>query len=119
MIFVSWVARTRMLAASINTCSRVACAGREGLVADADDLVEQNYFRLYGRADTKCQAQHHALGIAANRQLQIIAKLGKLRDVLHQPAYLLRRKSQKDAPHPDVLVTRRLAIHSDIEVSQR
>jgi len=95
-MFVSWVARTRMLAASIKTCSRSRARAAKRLVADADDLVEQNYFRLYGRADAKCKAQHHPLGVAANREFQIIAKLGELRNIIHKAADLRRRQSEKN-----------------------
>ena len=64
--FGSCEARTRMPARTDKSCGRLASLVSEGSVSDADDLVEQDDLWPHSGADAESQAQHDALGVAAD-----------------------------------------------------
>src|SRR5208282_2012873 len=86
--------------------------------ACSDDLIEQNNIRLDRRADAECQPQHHALRIASDWQLEIVAEFRELRHIWDQISDFLTCEPKERASHSDIFETCCLGVHADVEIRQ-
>lgn len=83
-------------------------------VASAEDFVDQQELRLDAGGDRKAEAQAHATGIGAQRQIEEIPKLAEFDNVRRQITDGFPAQTQHSAAQLNVLVACRLRVESQI-----
>ena len=91
---------------------------REGLVADREDLVDQEDVGIAVRGDREAQAHGHAGGIGLDGGVQKRLDAGEPHDGLEAGGDLLLRQAEEQARDLDVLPPRELRVKARAELEQ-
>ena len=84
-----------------------------------DPLIEQQDVGIDRRGDGEAQPRHHAGGVGADRQVEVLAKLAELGDLRQLAVELVGRHAQEHAAGLDVLVAVVLGIEAGRRIEQR
>ena len=78
----------------------------ELLVADGEDLVEQQHVGVDVRGDREAEPHVHPRRVGAHRQVDVVADARELHDLVHPLADLGARQAVQRAVQEDVLAAR-------------
>ena len=91
----------------------------ELLVADGEDLVEEQHVGVDVRGDREAEPHVHPRRVGANRQVDVVADAGELDDLVHPLADLGAGQAVQRAVQEDVLAAGELRVEPGAELEQR
>lgn len=85
---------------------------REAVVSNRKRFVNDQDIRIHVNGDGESKAGFHAAGVSPERQVDMLADVSEVDDILEHRVDLLLREAQKDAFVSDVFQTGEIAVHS-------
>ena len=107
------------LAAALELGELVQALVREALVADGENLVDQQHVGIDVDRDRESEPHVHARRVGLDRRVDELLHLGELDDLVEASRHLALRETEHDAVDEDVLAAGNLRVKPGAQLDQR